>query len=128
MYLIIKKMDTTYEIRNDYIFVKLTGNFDVNHLKEKIIEVNEKLLEHNLDKFFLDITEVTGIDETIVFSIYTLSSLIYKSFSIETKMSVLETKEQFRGHSFLEDVLTDKGFRIKVTTKLEECLKFLGVS
>lgn len=128
MYLIMKKMDTTYEIRNDYIFVKLMGNFDVNHLKEKIIEVNEKLLEHNLDKFFLDITEVTGIDETIVFSIYTLSSLIYKSFPIETKMSVLETKEQFRGHSFLEDVLTDKGFRIKVTTKLEECLKFLGVS
>ncbi|MGP8153241.1 MAG: hypothetical protein ACLQBQ_03730 [Smithella sp.] len=124
----MKKMDTTYEIRNDYIFVKLMGNFDVNHLKEKIIEVNEKLLEHNLDKFFLDITEVTGIDETIVFSIYTLSSLIYKSFPIETKMSVLETKEQFRGHSFLEDVLTDKGFRIKVTTKLEECLKFLGVS
>ncbi len=124
----MKKMDTTYEIRNDYIFVKLMGNFDVNNLKEKIIEVHEKLLEHNLDKFFLDITEVTGIDETIVFSIYTLSSLIYKSFSIETKMSVLETKEQFRGHSFLEDVLTDKGFRIKVTTKLEECLKFLGVS
>jgi hypothetical protein len=121
-------MDTTYEIRNDYIFVKSTGNFDVNHSKEKIIELNEKLLEHNLDKFFLDITEVTGIDETIVFPIYTLSSLIYKSFPIGTKMSVLETKEQFKGHSFLEDVLTHKEFRIKVTTKLEECLKFLGVS
>lgn len=120
-------MDTKYEIRNNYIFVKLTGNFDVNHSKEKIIEVNEKLLEHNLDKFFLDITEVTGIDETIVFSIYTLSSLIYKSFPIGTKMSVLETKEQFRGHSFLEDVLTNKGFRIKVTTNREEGLKWLDV-
>ncbi len=121
-------MNVIYEIRNNYVFLKMMGHFDVNRSKEIIIEISEKLRIHNLDKFFLDITEVTGIDETIVFTIYTLSSLIYKSFPIETKMSVLETKEQFKGHSFLEYTLTNRGFHIKVTTNPEEGLRWLDVS
>jgi anti-anti-sigma regulatory factor len=56
-------MDTTYEIRNDCLFLKVTGDFDINRSIEIMYETNEKLRTHNLNKFFLDITEETGLDD-----------------------------------------------------------------
>ncbi len=56
-------MDTKYEIRNDCLFLKMTGDFDINRSIEIMYETNEKLRTHNLNKFFLDITEETGLDD-----------------------------------------------------------------
>ena len=123
-------MDTTYEIRNNYLFLKLTGHFDLNRSKEIIYETSEKLRIHSLKYFFWDVTEVTGLDERqkFVSTLYELSSVISDSFPLGTKISLLETKEQFVEQSFFEVVMTNRGFLTKVTTKPEECLKWLGVS
>ncbi|MCK7512268.1 MAG: hypothetical protein MZV70_54970 [Desulfobacterales bacterium] len=79
----MKKMDTTYEIRNDCLFLKVTGDFDINRSIEIMYETNEKLRTHNLNKFFLDITEETGLDDRKkpVKKVYDLSSLISTVFS-----------------------------------------------
>ncbi len=53
--------------------------------------------------------------------------MISQSFPIGTKISLIETKEQMGGYSFFEDVLTRMGFSVKVTTKPEEGMKWLGV-
>jgi hypothetical protein len=92
-------------------------------------ETNEKLRTHNLNKFFLDITEETGLDDRkkTVKEIYNLSSLISQSFPVGTKITLIETKKQINGYSFFEDVLTRMGFSVKATTKPEEGLKWLGV-
>ena len=126
----VKKMDTIYEIRNNYLFLKMTGNFDLNRSKEIIYDTSEKLRIHSLKNFFWDITEVKGLDERqkFVYTLYELSSVISDSFPPGTKISLLETKEQFVGQSFFEVVMNNRGFLTKVTTKPEECLKWLGVS
>jgi hypothetical protein len=126
----VEKMDTTYEIRNDCLFLKVTGDFDINRSIEIMNETKEKLLIHNLNKFFLDITEETGLDDRkeSIKKVYNFSSVISKSFPIGTKISLIETKEQMGGYSFFEDVLTRMGFSVKVTTKPEVGLKWLGVS
>jgi hypothetical protein len=123
-------MDTTYEIRNDCLFLKVTGDFDVNRSIEIMYETKEKLLIHNLNKFFLDITEETGLDDRkeSIKKVYNFSSVISQSFPIGTKISLIETKKQMGGYSFFEDVLTRMGFSVKVTTKPEVGLKWLGVS
>jgi len=122
-------MNTTYEIRNNYLFLKMTGHFDLNRSKEILYDTSEKLRIHSLNNFFWDITEVTGLDERqkFVSTLYELSSVISDSFPIGTKISLLETKEQYVGQSFFEIVMTNRGFLTKVTTKPEECLKWLGV-
>lgn len=122
-------MDTKYEIRNNCLFLKVTGDFDINRSIEIMYETNEKLRTHNLNKFFLDITEETGLDDRkkTAKKVYNLSSLISQSFPVGTKISLIETKEQMGGYSFFEDVLTRMGFSVKVTTKPEEGLKWLGV-
>ncbi len=122
-------MDTKYEIKNNCLFLKMTGDFDINRSIEIMYETNEKLRTHNLHKFFLDITEETGLDDRkkTVKEIYSLSSLISQSFPVGTKITLIETKKQINGYSFFEDVLTRMGFSVKVTTKSEEGLKWLGV-
>ena len=123
-------MDTTYEIRNDCLFLKVTGDFDINRSIEIMYETKEKLLIHNLNKFFLDITKETGLDDRkeSIKKVYNFSSVISQSFPIGTKISLIETKKQMGGYSFFEDVLTRMGFSVKVTTKPEVGLKWLGVS
>jgi hypothetical protein len=123
-------MDTKYEIRNDCLFLKVTGDFDVNRSIEIMYETKEKLRTHNLNKFFLDITEETGLDDRkeSIKKVYNFSSVISQSFPIGTKISLIETKKQMGGYSFFEDVLTRMGFSVKVTTKPEVGLKWLGVS
>jgi hypothetical protein len=107
----------------------MTGDFDINRSIEIMYETKEKLLIHNLNKFFLDITEETGLDDRkeSIKKVYNFSSVISQSFPIGIKISLIETKKQMGGYSFFEDVLTRMGFSVKVTTKPEVGLKWLGV-
>ena len=41
-------MYSTYEKRNNYLFIKVTGYFDVNRSKEIVDEALEKLRIHNM--------------------------------------------------------------------------------
>jgi hypothetical protein len=106
------------------------GLLDVNRSEKIIYEVSKKLRIHNLTKVFCDITEVKGLEDKqkSIEKIYDLSSLISTTSPVRTKISLLETKEQIGERSFFEDVMTNMGFRVKVTTKPEEGLKWLGVS
>jgi hypothetical protein len=122
-------MDTTYEIRNNYLFLKVTGHFDVDPSKEILYETNEKLRIHKLGKVVLDVTEVKGLEDkqNSVGKIFDLSILISEFIPVGTKISLLETKDQIRKYSLFEDILTYKGFHVKVTANYEEGLKWLGV-
>jgi anti-anti-sigma regulatory factor len=119
-------MNAQYEVRNNYLFLKMTGPFDVKHSNKIIYEITEKLLTNNLTRVFLDVTDVTGIDESSTTKLYNLSSLMSQSFLAGTKVSLLETKEQIDNHSLFEDVLANRGYSVKVTAEREEGLKWLG--
>jgi hypothetical protein len=123
-------MDSTYEIRNNCLFLKLTGHFEVFRSKEIVYEALEKLLIHNLNKAFFDVREVKGLDEAkeSVLKMIVLSSLITRDLPRGTKTSFWGTEKQVSKYSFFEDVMTRLGFSVKVTTKPEEGLEWLGVS
>ena len=99
-------MDTTYEIRNNYLFLKVTGHFDVDPSKEIIYETNEKLRIYKLGKVVLDVTEVTGLEDkqNSIGKIFDLSVLISEFIPVGTKIFLLETKDQIRKYSLFEDV------------------------
>lgn len=126
----MNKVETKNEIKNDCLFVKVTGLFDINIIAENIAKVGKELHNQNLKKLFLDITEeiYTGTKQKSVFTMYEISSLMFKSHPIGTKVCLLVTKEQFDENKFFDNTVTNKGFPIKVTTNREEGLKFLGVS
>ncbi len=123
-------MDSTFEIRNNYLFIKLTGYFDVNRSKEIVDGALEKLRIHNLNKAFYDVTELKGLDEAkeSILKMFVLVPLIRKALPKETKISFWGTEKQVRTYSFFEEVTTRLGFAVKVTSKPEEALKWLGIS
>ncbi len=123
-------MDSTYEIRNNCLFLKVTGHFDVNRSKEIIYEALEKLRTHNLNRIFDDVTELKGLDEAkeSILKMFVLVPLITRALPKGTKISFLGTEKQVRKYSFFEDVTTRFGFAVKVTTKPEEGLEWLGIS
>lgn len=126
----MKKIDTIYEIRDNYLFLKVKGYFDVTRSKKIIYETGEELRTHNLNKIFCDFTEVTGFreKEKSVIEIYDLSSVILHFLPKGTRIFVLGTKEQIGKESFLEVSMINSGFPTKVTTNPEEGLKWLGMS
>ena len=123
-------MDSTYEIRNNCLFLKATGHFDVNRSKEIIDEALEKLRIHNLNRIFDDVTELKGLDEAkeSILKMFVLVPLIRRALPKGTKISFLGTEEQVCTYSFFEDVTTRFGIAVKVTSKAEEGLEWLGVS
>ena len=82
-----------------------------------------------MNKFFHDITEEKGLDEAkeSIMKMYDLSPLITRAFPKGTKISFLGTEKQVSKYSFFEDVTTRLGFAVKVTTKPEEGLEWLGI-
>jgi len=123
-------MDSTYEIRNNCLFLKATGHFDVNRSKEIINVALEKLRIHNVNRIFDDVTELKGLDEAkeSILKMFVLAPLIIRALPKGTKISFLGTEKQVRTYSFFEEVTTRLGFAVKVTTKPEEGLEWLGVS
>jgi anti-anti-sigma regulatory factor len=123
-------MDSTSEIRNNYLFLKLTGYFDVFRSKEIVYDALEKLRFHNLNKVFFDVTEVKGLDEAkeSVMKMFILVPLITRTLPKGTKTSFWGTEKQVSKYSFFDDVLPRLGLSVKVTTKPEEGLEWLGVS
>jgi anti-anti-sigma regulatory factor len=106
----------------------LSGHFDVKHSNTIIYEITEKLLTHNLTNVLLDVTDVTGIDESSTSQLYNLSSLMSQSFLMGTRVCLLETKEQIDNHTLFVDVMINRGFSVMVTSEVEEGLKWLSVS
>jgi hypothetical protein len=123
-------MDSTYAIRNNCLFLKLTGHFEVLRSKEIVYEALEKLRSNNLNKVFFDVTEVKGLDEAkeSVMKMFILIPLITRSLPKGTKTSFWGTEKQVSKYSFFEDVMPRLGLSVKVTTNHEEGLKWLGVS
>jgi anti-anti-sigma regulatory factor len=123
-------MDSTYEIRNNYLFLKLTGRFEVSRSKEIVYDALEQIRFHNLNKVFVDVTEVKGLDEAkdSIMKMFVLVPMITRSLPKGTKTSFWGTEKQVSKYSFFDDVLPRLGLSVKVTTKPEEGLEWLGVS
>jgi len=121
-------MDSAYEIKDNCLFLKVTGDFDNNRSIEIIYETHEKLLTHNLAMIFCDVTDVTGLEypRKPILSIYDLSSMISTYVPSRTKIVILGTEKQVDKYAFFEDEMIKKGLSVKVTSQPEEGLKWLS--
>ena len=122
-------MDAYYEVRDDYLYAKLTGMFTSSDARHFSFECVKKAHSHALNRILCDITLVAGYDDQVpTMTRFDLSKFIVKTLPRGFMLAVLETPRQCVGSRFDENVMVNRGASVKVTPNLPEALEWLDVT
>ena len=123
-------MNASYEVRDGYLYVKVTGEFNLLRARDLVSEWMEKTHTHSLHRTLCDVTLLTGVDnETMsILTRFTISDLVARLLPKEFRMAILVTRQQFPDALFGEDLMINKGANVKLTSDLDGALKWLNVA
>lgn len=120
-------------IKEDYLFVKVTGHYMLFEVKQMYTNVLEILLEKKLSKVLFDVEDVKG-DITTLERFLLAEYAAYEALDFKTK-GLQKLAIAFYGkippidpYRFGEIVAKARGLNIKVTTDYNEAIKFLEVN
>ncbi len=123
-------MNVSYEVRDEYLYVKLMGEFTVPDAKS-IMEWIAKAHSHSVKCVLCDITRVTGFgaQQMLTMIRFNTGQLVAQLIPKDFRVVVLETLPQLieSQSRFGESVMINRGVTCKVTTSLKEALEWLGV-
>jgi hypothetical protein len=122
-------MDASYEVKEGYLYVKVTGEFSLPRARNLVSEWLQKSRKHSLHQTLCDVNLLTGIDnETMsILTRFTISDLVARVLPKDFRMAILVTPQQFADNLFSEDLMINKGANVKLTYDLERALQWLNV-
>jgi len=123
-------MNAAYEAKDGYLYVKVTGEFNLIRARSLLSEGMEKTRTHSLHLTLCDVTLLTGVDnETMsILTRFTVSNLVARMLPKDFRMAVLVTPQQFRDALFGQDLMINKGANVKLAYDLGRALKWLDVT
>jgi hypothetical protein len=123
-------MNAAYEARDGYLYVKVTGEFNLIRARSLLSEWMKKTRTHSLHLTLCDVTLLTGVDnETMsILTRFTISDLVARMLPKDFRMAVLVTPQQFRDALFGQDLMINKGANVKLAYDLGRALKWLDVT
>jgi hypothetical protein len=123
-------MNAAYEAKDGYLYVKVTGEFNLIRARSLLSEWMEKTRRHSLHLTLCDVTLLTGVDnETMsILTRFTISDLVARMLPKDFRMAVLVTPQQFRDALFGQDLMINKGANVRLTYDLDRALKWLDVT
>src|SRR5215212_3891619 len=124
------KMDASYEARDGYLYVKVTGEFSLLRARELVSEWMETTRTHSLHRTLCDVTLLTGIDNESmsILTRFTIGDLVAKVLPKDFRMAILVTPQHFPDNLFSEDLMINQGANVKLTHHLDEALKWLNAT
>ncbi len=122
-------MKVSYEVRDNYLYVKATGEFTPSAAKDIFFNWIEKAHSFAINRILCNITLITGFDahETSTMDRFNTSKFIVESIPRDFMLAILETPEQLERDRFGENIMVNGGSTVKVTSNMNEALKWLGV-
>lgn len=123
-------MKGTFKVNHNYLHIKATGEFTLSEAKDIILKWVEKAHSLALNNIFCDITLVTGYDTQRISTIdrFKTSKFVVESIPKYFKLAILTKQKQFVKDHFEENVMSNRGVMVKVTTNKNKALKWLGVA
>lgn len=123
-------MNASYEVRDGYLYAKVIGEFDLLNARDLLPEWIEKARKHSLDRTLCDVTLLTGLDnqKMSILTRFTISELVARVLPSGFRMAILVTPQQFPDALFGEDVMINSGANVKLTSHLDEALKWLNLT
>lgn len=122
-------MHVSYDLRDGYLLITLTGQFATEPAKEVCLEGIEQARTHGFTRILCDFTALSGLDEkrTSVMERYNTGKFVAEALPPDFLLAVLETQQQIPVGQFAENVMVNRGAMVRVVTDLHEALQWLGV-
>lgn len=122
-------MDVSFEVRKDYLYVKVEGTFDLTDAARYLREFMETISQYGLRRAVADITRIHGLDDNqaSILTRYDVGSNTVAALPPGFKLAILQTPAQMRDGRFGETVMVNRGGLVKMVTSLDEALGYLGV-
>ena len=113
------------EQKEGYLHVEVSGSFDGTKAKQFIRQILKAAKQHALSKALVDIRKLGGAIPTA--ARFELGEL-WAAEARTIQAAILELPEQVKGTQFFEDVVVNRGGRIRIfTTTYGEALEWLGI-
>jgi hypothetical protein len=113
------------EQKEGYLHVVVSGSFDGTKANQFIRQILNAAKQHSLSKALVDIRKLEGAIPTA--ARFELGEL-WAAEASTIQAAILELPEQVIGRQFFEDVVVNRGGRIKIfTTTCGEALEWLGI-
>lgn len=122
-------LKNTYELRSGYLYVKVTGEFDLPSARAVTLEWVERARVHAINRVLCDITLVNGYDDdhTPTMIRFELAEFAGKAIPNNLKLAIMQREQLLSRDRFVENVMVNRGARVRVTSSLNEALEWLGV-
>jgi hypothetical protein len=120
-------MNASYEAREGYLYVQARGEFTPSSALMILSKLVKMASDHSCNAILGDITRVTGLDaeQTSMTTLFDMGVKVAKFIPRDFKLAVLVTWEQLPDVLFGENVMGNRGATVKVTTHLDDALKWL---
>jgi hypothetical protein len=124
------RMTAQSEIRDGYMYVRVTGTFDQTTAHGLLRECVEKARANNLTRIVCDGAALEGFDpeEVSIWDHLELTEFAAHALPKDIQLAVLETPRQLIGGRVGEDAMVQHGAQVRVTADLQEALDWLGVN
>jgi hypothetical protein len=122
------KMNAAYEMRDGYLYVRVTGEYNEVEAREILLEWTAVMRNHYLNRVVYDTTLVTGFDaesQSVITSFKT-SELVAQLVPRSVRLAFLQSPNRLRKDRFDENVMFNRGVMVRVTSDLQDAIEWLG--
>ena len=122
------KMNAAYEMRDRYLYVRVTGEYNEVEAREILLEWTAMMRNHYLNRVLYDTTLMTGFDaeSQSVITSFKASELIAQLVPRSVRLAFLQSPSQSRKDRFDENVMFNRGVMVRVTSDLQDAIEWLG--
>jgi hypothetical protein len=120
------KLSVTYEPKNEYLLVKVSGEYDFHSAISLFHNLLKEAWKQNLKNILVDVTGMRSFDNGTkdIIARYTIAKYIATTLPKYISLVILETPNQI--DLFGETIMSKKGANIRVTTSKTMALHWLN--
>jgi hypothetical protein len=122
-------MNVSYEAKAGYIYIQLKGDYSNASAIELFRKWREEAKRGKLYKVLCDLTQLIGFypKENKPEERFSAAELIALFIPKNISLAILAKPSQIDKDRYVEDLMRNRGVRVKLTPSLEEALKWLKV-
>jgi hypothetical protein len=122
-------MNASYEAKADYIYIQLKGEYSNASAIELFRKWRDEAKRGKLYKVLCDLTQLIGFfpRENKPAEKFSTAELIALFLPKNITLAILAKPSQIEKDRFVEDLMRNRGVRVKLTPSREEALKWLKV-